>query len=340
MAIGSGVGASWGLKSEVTWGTYVAPTLWLPLKSFKLNPKRETVPVSGVAAGRIAPPDDVETITWGEGNIAGDVLRAGFGTFLQHLCGGSATPVQQAATAAYLQTHVIGGDNRGKGLTVQEGLPDVGGTANPFTGYGGKVLNATFSCNKGEALGVTSDLWFKKVDQVQSLAAPGYTATQTHLPFNWSQMALKLGTFASEVSVTNAVKGVSVTVARGMNTDDAFYAGNAGAPSEPVFAASDIQSVMPVTGTIDVDLATKADFIDRYTGYTSTSLVWEFVGPIIASTYAYTFRISLAKVKFGGEVPGVDGGSVVSGQIPFTAFLDTTNGYGNIAYMSTDTALV
>ena len=340
MVIGSGVGASLGIRSESSWGTYNPPTLWLPLKNFMLNHKQTTQVVSGVAAGRIAPPDEVVTQTWGEGSFDGDVLRNGWGTLLQHLCGGSATPTQQAATAAYLQTHVIGGDNRGKGLTVQKGLPDTGGTANPYTGYGMKIPTATFACAKGENLSMSADLWGAGVDEVESLSAPGYTATQSSLPFNWSQMALKLGTFGAEASVTDAVKGVSVTIARGMNTDDSFYAGNAGAPSEPVMSAGDIQSVMPVTGTVDIDLADKADFIDRYVAHTSTSFVWEFVGPIIASTYAYTFRISLAKVYFGGDVPGVSGPSVVGGSIPFTAFLDVTNGYGSIQYMSTDTALV
>lgn len=339
MAIGSGAGASFGVKTETTWGTYAAPTAFLPADSFNLSFKRTSVPMTGVAAGRIAPPDEVETLTWGEGAVEAQVLRTSFGPLFQALCGGTVTPVQQAATTAYLQTHPLGADNRGKGLTLQKGVPNLAGTANPFTGYGMKPTGATFSCAKGEALKMSMDFWGKKVDQAQTLSAPGYTATQSSLPFNWSQMAVKLGTFGAEASVADSIKSVSITMARGMNTDDAFYAGNTGAPSEPVYASSDIMSLFPVTGTLEVDLATKADFVDRWLGFSSTSLVWEFVGPIIASTYAYTFRITLPKIRFDDATPGVSGASVNSFSVPFHALLDVTNGYGSLTYLSTDTTI-
>lgn len=337
MAIGSGAGAYFGVSPESTWGTYVAPTRFLP-GDFTVTPQHTTQSVGGgAAAGRLAPLDQVETQKWGTGHYEGDVLRTGFGLLLQHVAGGSAAPVQQAATAAYLQTHVLG-DNYGKGLSAQAVVPNVPGTAYPFTGYGGKVASTTFSCAKGEKLKIASDLWFQKVDEVQAAAAAGYSATQGALPFHWAQMSLKLGAFGAEASV-QGVKGVSATIARGMNTDDAFYAGNAGLPSQPVMAAGDLDSLIPVTGTIDIDLMTKADFYDRFTGHTNTSLVWDFTGPIIASTYAYLFQLACPKVYFDVTDVAVSGANVTGGSVPFTAFLDTTNGYASLVYQSTDTVL-
>ncbi len=338
MAIGSGAGAYFGISAESTWGTYVAPTRFLP-GNFGLKPEHQVQPVGGyAAAGRLAPLDEIETLLWGTGKYEGEVLRTGMGLLLQHITGGSATPVQQAATAAYLQTHVVG-DNYGKGLSAQAVVPNTAGTLYPFTMYGAKVASATFSCTKGESLKVSVDLWGKKVDQLQTSAAAGYTATQGALPFNWTQMNLKLGTYASEAA-TSGVKSVSVTIARSMNTDDTFYAGGQGYPSEPVMAAGDIPSLIPITGTVEIDMMTKAEFVDRFTGHTSTSLLWDFVhSTAIASTYYPTFSLTCPKVYFDTSSIDVSGANVVGVSVPFKAFVDTTNGYGTVKYMSTDTAI-
>ena len=338
MAIGSGAGAYFGISPEVTWGTYVAPTRFLP-GNFTLKPEHQVIPVGGyAAAGRLAPLDELETLLWGTGHYEGEVLRTGMGMLLQHITGGSAVPVQQAATAAYLQTHVVG-DNYGKGLSAQAVVPNTAGTLYPFTLYGGKVTTATFSCAKGESLKVAVDLWGKKVDQIQTSAAAGYSATQAALPFNWTQMNLKLGTYASEAA-TSGVKGVSATIGRSLNADDTFYAGGQGYPSEAVMAAGDLESLIPITGTIDIDLMTKAEFVDRFTGHTSTSLVWDFIGATaIASTYFPTWSLTCPKVYFDTAGIDVSGANVVGVSVPFKAFVDTTNGYGTIKYMSTDTAI-
>lgn len=332
MAIGSGAGAYFGVKKETTWGTYAAPTVFLP-GNFNLQPMHQTQMVGAyAAAGRMMPTDEIETLLWGTGKYEGEVLRDGFGILLQHIMGGNAVAVQQAATTAYLQTHVMA-DNYGKGLSAQAVVPNTAGTPYPFTGYGGKVTAATFSCAKGESLKVSTDLVFKKIDQLQTSAAAGYSATQTSLPFNFTQMNLKLGTYASEAQVTG-VKGVTVNIARSTNADDAFYAGGSGYMSEPVMAGSDIASLFTVAGTVDIDLVTKADFVDRFTGHTSTSMVWEFVGPIIASTYAYTFSITCPKVYFDMTGIDVSGAGVISASVPFKAVWDPTNGYPTLKYLS------
>lgn len=332
MVVGSGVGAFLAAKKETAWGTYTAPSVGFP-GNFNIKPERETVSVGGyAAAGRMMPLDEIETRLWGTGHYESEILRDGMGMWLQHIMGGNAAPVQQAATTAYLQTHVLA-DNYGKGLTVQVGAPSTGGTQNPFTGYGGKATAATFSCAKGEVLKMSSDWFFKKVDQIQTAVSPSYTTTQSSLPFNFTQMSLKLGTYGAEASV-QGVKGVSVSLARSMNLDDAFYAGNAGYPSEPVLSGSDIDSLTPITGTIEIDNVTKADFIDRFFNHSVTSLVWDFTGPIIASTYAYAFTLTCPRVYFDTTAIEVSGAGVISASVPFTARLDATNGYPTLKYMS------
>lgn len=329
MAIGSGLGASVGWAPETTFGTYVAATRHYPVTSFELMKQYGLVDISGVAAGRPAPPDEVITQEWGTGSMEAQVLYSKFGAWLAHIMGSTATPVQQGGTAAYLQTHPFG-DNRGLSFAAQEGLPSRAGTANPYTGLGGKIMSATFACAAGEELKMNLDLWFRQISEAQSLASPSYT--QPNLPFNFAQMAVKLGTYASEASV-QGVTGMSATIARGQAPG--FYAGNAGLSVEPIW-----NEFAAISGTVDIENVTKADFYDRFQGHTSTSLVWEFVGTTaIAAANFPTFRLTLPKVYFGTAGMTISGPDIIKASVPFRAFWDPTNGLATAAYMSTDTAI-
>jgi hypothetical protein len=66
--------------------------------------------------------------------------------------------------------------------------------------------------------------------------------------------------------------------------------------------------------------------------------VWEFVGPLIASTFFETFRITLPAVRFDEGPPVVDGFDVVKPSFNFTALYDGTN-QPKIEIISTDVTL-
>lgn len=330
MAIGSGLGSSVGLVAEVTPNTYVAPTRFLSAQSFNVKKVQNVAAVTGLAAGRAAPVDEVVTTTAATGQLKAQVLRANWGLLLAHLTGSSTAPVQQGATAAYLQTHAWT-DNYGKSLTLQGGIPLAAGTVVPKTATGCKITQAEFSCATDGILEATIDFDAMAYTEAQSLAAPSYTASNA--PFHFGEMAVKLGTFASEASV-QGVRAVNLTISRPMDTGR-FYAGNAGVKSQQVW--NDFASV---TGTLEVDHVTAADFNDRFTAHTSTSLVLEWVGTTaIAATHFPTIRFTMPKVYFGDHHGEVSDAGVPKASIPFTAFLDTTNGLLTATYMSTDTAI-
>lgn len=330
MPVGSGLGSSFGVAAEATYGTYTAPSRFFEARAFNVKKVQNVQSLVGIAAGRPAPAEEVVTTTASTGNLQTDVTRKGFGLLLAHLMGSSTSPVQQGATAAYLQTHSWG-DNFGKFLTLQSGLVNTAGTVIPATATGCKITSGEFTCGVDELLQATFEFDGRTFTDAQSLAAPSITANNA--PFHFAEMSLKLGTFGAE-AVVQGVRKVNVNLSRPQAVDR-FYGGNAGAKSEPIW--NDYASV---TGSVEIDLVNKADFLDRYLGHTATSLVWEFVGPTaIASTYFPTFRITLPKVYFNGDVPEVSGPDVTKATIPFTAFYDTTNGYAKAEYMSTDLAL-
>lgn len=331
MAIGSGLGASIGVASESTYGTYVAPTKFFEFQSEDLKKQKTTVQGGGLAAGRFAQLGSRRALTAeaGQGSVSMDVPNKGFGLWLQTLMGTTVTPVQQATTTAYLQTHALA-DNFGKSLTVQKGVPQTDGTVKPYTFLGCKATSAEFSCGIGELLNVKYNLDARQVVENQTLAAPSYATGLGN--WDWTDMTLKLGTFGSEAAVQGVTK-VTVNVERGMKTDRQ-YAGNAGLKAEPI-----TNDYVKISGSIDADYLDKTVFADRFASDSPTSLVWTFQGPLIASTYYYTFTITLPMVFIDGDTPTVGGPDVVSGSFPFVVQSDGTNPIATISYTSTDVTL-
>ena len=244
--------------------------------------------------------------------------------------GGTVTPVQQGATAAYLQTHPLA-DNVGKSLSVQVGVPDTTGTVRPYSYLGVKVTGAEFSCGVDEFLTVTLDLDARDVSEASGLATASYTAGLTS--FHFGQMAVKAhSTYGSEAAVSG-VKKVTLKIERPQSTAR-FYAGASGLKAEPI-----VNDFAKVTGSIEADFLDKATWADRFVADTKTALIFEWVGPVIASTYYQTFRLKVPAAFFDSDTPTPSGNDVVSGTFNFSGQFDETNAPAIIEYISTDTTV-
>lgn len=332
MGIGSGLGGSLGVAPESAYGTYTAPTRFYEVTKADIKKVKNTVQGGGLAAGRMVQLGSRRVVTTeaASGSIEMEMANKGMGLLLQHVFGGTVTPVQQGATTAYLQTHSLV-DNVGKSLTVQSGVPDTGGTVRPYTFKGGKVAGAEFACSVDGLLTVNLDMDFQKASEVETLVAPSYPAGV--MPFHFGQLTVKLGaSYGTEVAVSG-VKGISLKVERGQATDR-FYASAAGLKAEPL-----VNDYAKITGSIDADFLDKTVFADRFAADTPTSIVLEWVGPLIASTYYQTFRLKLPMAFFDGDTPNLDGPDVVSGSFGFTGQFDATNAAVIAEYVSTDVAV-
>jgi len=332
MAIGSGLGSSFGFSAESTYGTYVAPTKFVRHKSASVQKTATRVQGEGIQGGvpAMIGSQFVETVTGGTGTVSFDIQSKNMGLLLQALMGTTVTPTQQAATAAYLQTHTLA-DPFGKSLSVQVGLPQRGGTVTPATLKGAKVAKLDLSCGIDSVLSATATLDAQAYENSTSLATVSYTSSVN--VFHGGQMTVKVGTFGSEAAVSG-IKSVSASVERGMDTS-AYYAGAsvAGTKSEPVLNAA-----TQITGSFDLD------FLDttmhaRVRDNTSTSLVMEWVGPLIASTYYETFRLTVPGIYFESpESFGVEGRDTIGKSFSWTWKYDGTN-LPKIEVLSAEAAL-
>lgn len=331
MAVGSGIGGSYGVADQSTYPTFVAPTRFYRVRKAEVKRVQTPVQGGGLASGQLMPAGSQRVITSdaGTGAVELDFFQTKMGLLLKHITGTAATPVQQAATAAYLQTFPLV-DVFSRIFSAQVNTPQRDGTNRAQSGIGGKITSAEFSCDAGDILKLALEQDFRQHTDAQAYAAASYADASP--PFHFAQMGVKVGTYGAEAAA-NGVKGMSVKIARALDVDG-YYANNAGKKDEPVMNGN-----FEVTASIKADFVDKALWIDRYNNNTPFSLVWEFIGPLIASTYFYTFRVTLPECFVDGDTPALEDENVISGTIPITATWNSTNGYPKLEYISTDTTL-
>lgn len=334
MVIGTGLGGALGIAPEVTHGTYVAPTSWIEPNKVDIKKRKGVAQGGGLASGRLVQPSTRRVVAFedGAGSIGFEVPSKGFGQWLKQLFGSTATPVQQAATAAYLQTHTLT-DSTGKFASIQAHIPDTSGTARPYTFKGSKITGAEFSCAQGSDDGLLMAEFMvdcREVSEDETLVASSFPTGVR--PFHFAQMGVKLGTYNSEAAV-DGIKGLSLKIERGHDTER-FYANNAGLKSEQLG-----NDHVKITGSFTADYVDKTILADRFAADSSTSLVWEFIGPVIASTYYETIRFRVPCIFLDGDTPALDGPGVVSGNFPFVGQFDGTNVAVSCEYTSVDTTI-
>lgn len=328
MAIGSGLGAQLGIAPETTYGTYVAPTKFVEFTKESLALKKTTAQSAGIAAGRLLPLSSRRVLTRKEvqGSIELEVTNKSMGLLLQSLMGTTVTPVQQGAGPAYLQTHTLA-SVAGKSLTIQKGVPLTSGTVTRKNFLGCKVTSGEFSCGVGEMLGATFEIDGRDVEETSVLAAASYSSMS---PFHFGQMAVKTGSFGTETAL-DGIRKMSCKIERPQDVER-FYANQAALKSQPIE-----NDQVKISGTIETDYtATTLD--DLHTSDGATSLVWEFVGPLIAATFYETFRITLPAIRLDEGPPVVDGFGVVKPSFNYVGLFDGTN-QPRIEYISTDVTL-
>src|SRR4051812_26124088 len=119
----SGNDARLGVAKETTYGTRVAPTRFFAFTAEAFAYEYNKYRSAALGSGRWNRPSIVTTSA-GTGSIDGEVPTTGLGYLLDGLHNNTVTPVQQAATTAYLQTHTLD-TAPAKSYTVQVQTPPV-----------------------------------------------------------------------------------------------------------------------------------------------------------------------------------------------------------------------
>lgn len=337
MAIGSGLGSSLGVRAESSYGTYVAPnSRWYECNTVKLGKTKNVIMSKGLAANRAISPAGRRAVTTraAGGSFELEVPRkGGFGLLLNQLIGGTVTPTQQESTAAYLQTHSLTGAQNpaGKSLSIQVGVPNVGGTSNPYTYLGSKLTSMELSCSVEEYLTASFEVDSRDVVETESLVEPSYlTGVEC---WHGALSTVKIGANVGAAAAIDGVRKTSVKFDRKQDIER-YYFGGGGLKDEPV-----LNDFTEISGTFDADLVTKADLADRFRDDTQFSLIWEFVGDVIETSYSELLRITLPACFLDDQTPTPEGPGVVKMPMKWTALNDGSSAPATIEIVSVDTAL-
>lgn len=315
----SGNDARLGIVKETTYGTRVAPTRFFPFTAESLTYEYQKYHSQALGVGRWTRPS-VRTTSAGAGSINGEVPTTGFGFLLDALHGNSVTPVQQSATAAYLQTHTLS-TAPDKSYTVQVQTPPVtSSTLVPHDLLGVMFSGIEFSWE--EVLTFSMPASIQALDIAQSLAT--YTA-----PTAWNLLSFKGGSISIAGSAqTNIIGGGSLTIGANLRTGT-HYLGSSGLQAKPVEVDKPSAS-----GTCTADF-TDNTHLSRTINETIADVILRFEGTTIASTHEYAVEITIPDCEFTSPRPTVGGPGAVSQPISFSN-ASTTGDPVVITYMSTD----
>lgn len=258
------------------------------------------------------------------GDLQLEVASKGFSRIMQWVLGGTPTIVQQAATTAYLHTHVMG-SLVGRSANAQKQLKDAAGTAiGTFTYRGAKVNQATFAISTDGILTLTLGLDVREERKDVAAAAASYLTTNL---FHFQQAAITVaGAAVADVS------DASITVNNNLNTDRR-HLGNSGLKSE-----QHDNGFRAVSGTFTAEFSATTLY-DLFAADTAAALVLTFTGPVISGAFNETVKITIPEIHLTGTTPTVGGPELITVPQPFDAAYDGTASPITVELTSTDTVV-
>lgn len=326
----SGLGSQLGWATESTYGTPVTPNRFAEYQSEGIKLDKEFLNSRQLRAGRMfqASTRRVATTRQAGGPLSMEVPNKGFGSLLNQLHGNTVTPTQQAATAAYLQTHNIGTtDPAGKSLTLQVGKPDVGGTVRPFTYPGSKLVAATFKCEVGQFL--TVDMTVDAQDELTATALATFSPPSSLRSFHFEQCDV---TLASVTGTTlGVVKGFELPIQFAYATDR-FGLGSA-LKAQPL-----VNGYPTVQPKVDIEFKDLTMY-NHFVAADVVNFIADFQGPVIEGAHNEQITFTIAAAGLAGETPVVSGPGLLMQGVPLEVLDNGTDAPLAIAYKSTDTTL-
>lgn len=308
MAMASGLDSQFGIVDEVTFGTAVPVTRFLPYKSESVKYDKERIESDVMIPGQRTANLWVAGKEGGGGDVEFDVIPAGFGLFVKHMLGTvvTSTPDSVGAPTVRLHTGKVGPLD-GKSFTAQIGRPNNTGTVDPYTYAGCKINSWELACEAGGLLTGKISLDVASEATATALAVASYPAVTPLLSFANASTSITIA------GVTYDVKKFSVAGDNGQSTDR-HYLGSASKREQLEGAQR-----RNITGTVDLESYKGLTPYNLFKDGTEAALVATFSGALIATTFNYMVRVTMPRVRIDGETPNVGGPGLVDHALPLKA---------------------
>jgi hypothetical protein len=334
MPLASGLGASLGLAKETTYGTVVTPNRFFEFDSESLALDPTYFDPVGLRSNRLFAPSSRmrKTTRQAGGGTTLDAPTKQFGAVFDLMHGLAVTPVQQAATPAYLQTHAVGTSQPNKSATIQIDKPTAQAVDTPFTYPGSILTTAAFSMDNGGSLKAAltwdcqDELTPYSTPTGPSLTTPAYAAGSTV----WDSTQVAAVTLNG--TPVASVQSLTVTWTQPFK-EDRFFLGSGAVKQKPI-----PNGIPTLAGSMSAEWYDQSAY-QLFLSGGIVGVVFDFQGATIASTYKEQIKFDMPAVQVRGESPQVGGPDVLDQTIPFTVGDNGTNPPLSISYMSTDLAV-
>lgn len=316
-----------GVKDESTYATAVVVDRFFEYDSESIaeaNGRTEGDPLRTGGEGVIRSDRFTPYFSGASGSLNMAVLTKGFGWWLKHMLGSSAT-TGPAETTVYTHTGTLG-SLQGDSFTLQVNRPfNPSGTNQAFTYSGGKVTEWTLSNSVDENLMLELGLDFAAVATGTALATASYpTGMET---FTWAGGVVSIGGSAYDVTE------FSVSCNNGMDVDRRQIRGNT-QKKEPTTARREITFSL----SADFDSLTqrnRAASTTRAGALAAISAVW--TGPtLLGSTLYPIVQVDIPAARFDEWSGATEGPEAISQSLSGVGRWDGTNSAVSITYKSAD----
>lgn len=345
MPIGSGLASQIGIVKESVVNTPVAVTTFNPFLDDNLETRIQTAADMGLAAGQLDVTGARRLVTGldGGGDITMNAASKGMGRWFQAALGSTPTATQIGVTATYTQFHNLGSAD-GVSWTIQKGMPETGGTVDPLTFSGSKIIAWELSCQPGGLL-----TWKPTIDSMTvaptGAGALGLQAASYAAATNWGFHQCAWSTFSAMSVVSSLWTPTTPTALKVRN-----FSIKGGQPKkvDRWLAGSQTKDealgngFTLATGSIDIDYASTT-FYGQYVAGTTLGLQMSAVGSAnigSSGTNKATLQVTMPCVTLEqGSTPKTNGPDVITVTYPFTVYNDGTNGSMQVYIISTDSAV-
>lgn len=303
-----------GFGPETTYGTGVAPTKFIPFVSETLKLTDNKIFAEDIQATASRKRYSPGTRFAG-GDIVCNVYHEGFATLFKHLLG-SVSSAQVAASTAYDHTISIA-DTLPVGLSFEPNRGAPTAAAGAFRYVGSKLNGCSLACAAGEALRATFNV-ISRDEQIPTLSpaaasAPTYDDVDF---FVFHEGQLKIDDYAG-TPVEIEILGFDLNIANGLKEDKHVL-------NSRLRAAAPRNALRMVTGSFRTEIDDLVEYTRFFNG-TEAEIILTFTSVAeIEAGYNYTITITMPRVVFTGETPGVGGPELLEGPFPFECLYDVT----------------
>lgn len=326
--------ASVGISvAESTYGTPVTTTRWYEFVSETLDYRKSVKQGVGLRVGGRIARDGRRTVPThdGGGDVIMECASKGMGLWWQMCVGGGTSTLVSGAT---YQQNFLDSDAP-VSVTLQKGLPEAGGTVDPYTFEGAMCTQWELDFTQGAIVTLKTTIDAQNVVSSVGYAAPSYPAETVNL-YQFAGGSIYTGAFTAPTTtalsigatVLANVQGGTIICNNNLKVDRNNLS-NAGLKRQPTTGLG------AITGTLNVEYDSTT-FRDAVLNDTPMALVLTYTAGALGVGLE-TLQVAIPCVHFEGTLPLSNGPDLIVQALKFTGTDNLVATKGGI-YVSCRTA--